>query len=137
MNKGKLALEKAVKEHAASEELITEIGPPFFLGSGRTVDELTNFEIMVTEQDFLVEKKTNIYGKSWGAILTVNQFELDDVFQESLYYGSEMIHWEYVHCRAFEFRPEMEDFEQPGGESLRSTSGRKNGFQTAHRELQV
>lgn len=46
----------------------------------------------------------------------------------TLYYGSEMIHWECVRCRAFECRPQMEEFQEPGGELRGSISGKKNAF---------
>lgn len=45
----------------------------------------------------------------------------------TLYYGSDMIYWECVRCRAFECRPRMEDLET-GGEWLRGISGKKNAF---------
>ena len=57
---------------------------PLFPSSDKTVDEFSNFEIMVSEQDFLAENHIHGYGQSWGAILAVDQFELDNVFKESL-----------------------------------------------------
>ena len=46
----------------------------------------------------------------------------------TLYYGSDMIYWECVQCRAFECRPKMEDFEKPGSGLLNIISGTKNSF---------
>ena len=55
----------------------------------------------------------------------------------TLYYGSEMIYWECVRCRAFECRPQMEDLQKPGGELRSFISGKKKRFQTAVSKLQV
>ena len=46
----------------------------------------------------------------------------------TLYYGSDMIYWECIKCRALECQPEMQDFERPDEGWLRLTSGKKNGF---------
>ena len=45
----------------------------------------------------------------------------------TLYYGS-MIYWECIQCRAFECRPQLEDYERPDGGRLRQISGKKHAF---------
>ena len=71
--------------------------------------------------DFFSQHRPPLHTRAW----VVQERALSP---RTLYYGSEMIHWECVRCRASECRPQMEDLQKPGGELRGSISGKKNAF---------